>query len=57
MTSTYKRRFLKHFLQQNNIRHRGVNQANHTYASKLITAGVAKRWNAKQMGHTSLAML
>jgi integrase len=50
-------KFFKHFLQQNNIRHRGVNQARHTYASQLITAGVAERWNAKQMGHTSIAML
>jgi integrase len=50
-------KFFKHFLQQNNIRHRGVNQARHTYASQLITAGVAERWIAKQMGHTSIAML
>jgi integrase len=50
-------KFFKLFLQQNKIRHRGVNQARHTYASQLITAGVAERWIAKQMGHTSIAML
>jgi integrase len=53
----FQEKFFKHFLQQNNIRHRGVNQARHRYASKLITAGVAETWNAKKIGYKSLAML
>jgi integrase len=50
-------KFFKKFLVDNNVRHRGINQARHTYASQLLTRGVAERWIAKQMGHNSIAML
>lgn len=50
-------RFFTAFLKQCKIRHRGVNQARHTFASQLLTKGVAERWIAREMGHTSIAML
>ncbi|MEW9799673.1 Arm DNA-binding domain-containing protein [Alteromonas sp. CYL-A6] len=50
-------RFFDHWLKKLGIRHRGVNQARHTFASHLLTQGVAERWIVKQMGHTSIAML
>jgi integrase len=50
-------KFFKQFLEENSIRHRGINQARHTYASQLLTKGVAERWIAKQMGHNSISML
>ena len=49
--------FFKPHLSKCKIRYRGINQARHTYASQLLTKGVAERWIAKQMGHTSIAML
>jgi integrase len=51
------KRFLKKHLIKCEIRYRAINQARHTFASQLLTNGVAERWIAKQMGHTSLAML
>lgn len=50
-------RFFTAFLKQNKIRHRGINQARHTFASQLLTKGVAERWIAREMGHTSIIML
>ncbi|MBU76534.1 MAG: hypothetical protein CMK63_06020 [Pseudoalteromonadaceae bacterium] len=39
------------------MRYRAINQARHTFASQLLTKGVAERWIARQMGHTSITML
>ena len=46
--------FFAHFLKVNKIRYRGVNQARHTFASQLLTKGVAERWIMREMGHTSI---
>ncbi|MDO6718854.1 DUF3596 domain-containing protein [Psychrosphaera sp. 1_MG-2023] len=49
--------FFRTYLEKCKIRFRPANQARHTYASQLLTMGIAERWIAKQMGHTSIAML
>lgn len=49
--------FFKNHLEKAKVRHRGANQARHTFASQLLTAEIPERWIAKQMGHTSIAML
>lgn len=51
------KRFLQKHLKKCDIRYRAINQARHTFASQLLTKGVAERWIAKQMGHTSITML
>ncbi len=56
-SEAFNKGFFKPHLEKAKIRHRGVNQARHTFASQLITAGINERWIAKQMGHTSIAML
>ncbi len=56
-SESFNKGFFKTHLEKAKIRHRGANQARHTFASQLITAGVNERWIAKQMGHTSIAML
>ena len=53
----YAEQFFTNHLKKAGVRHRGANQARHTYASQLLTRGVSERWIANQMGHTSLAML
>lgn len=49
--------FFAPFLQQCGLRYRGINQARHTYGSQMLTKGLAERWIADQMGHTSTEML
>ncbi|QPG06923.1 site-specific integrase [Salinimonas marina] len=49
-------RFFESFLKKLGIRYRGPNQARHTYASQLLTKGVAERWIMREMGHTSIQM-
>ena len=56
-SEAFNKGFFKNHLVKAKIRHRGANQARHTFASQLITAGINGRWIAKQMGHTSIAML
>ena len=56
-SESFNKGFFKPHLAKAKIRHRGANQARHTFASQLITAGINERWIAKQMGHTSIAML
>jgi len=56
-SESFNKGFFKTHLEKAKIRHRGANQARHTFASQLITAGINERWIAKQMGHTSIAML
>jgi len=51
-------RFFKHHLEKAGVRYRGPNQCRHTYASQLLSTGVAPiQWVAEQMGHTSPAMI
>lgn len=47
---------MKGFLKKIGIRYRGPNQARHTFASQLLTKGVAERWIMREMGHTSIQM-
>lgn len=49
-------RFFESFLKKIGIRYRGPNQARHTFASQLLTKGVAERWIMREMGHTSIQM-
>jgi len=51
-------RFFKAHLNAAGVRYRGPGQCRHTYASQLLTTGVASvDWIAEQMGHTSANMI
>mgnify|MGYP000087676326 CR=1 FL=1 len=50
-------RFFTHHLKLAGVRHRGPNQARHTFASQMLTHLVPKEWISKQMGHTSIRTL
>ena len=49
-------KFFDDYVRKIGIRHRGPNQARHTFASQLLTKGVAERWIMREMGHTSIQM-
>ena len=53
----FRESFLAGHLRKAGIRHRGPNQARHTYASQLLTAGMSREWIARQMGHSSTRTL
>ncbi len=45
-------------LRKAGVRHRGINQCRHTFASRLLTTGrYPEKWIANYLGHTSTAML
>ena len=51
-------RFFKAHLNAAEVRYRGPGQCRHTYASQLLTTGVASiDWIAEQMGHTNGNMI
>ena len=50
-------RFFTHHLKLSGVRHRGPNQARHTFASQMLTHLAPKEWIAKQMGHSSIRTL
>lgn len=51
-------RFFKAHLNKAGVRYRGPGQCRHTYASQLLTTGVASiDWIAEQMGHTNGNMI
>ena len=51
-------RFFKAHLSAAGVRYRGPGQCRHTYASQLLTTGVASiDWIAEQMGHTNGNMI
>ncbi len=51
-------RFFKTHLEHAGVRYRGPGQCRHTYASQLLSSGVASiDWIAEQMGHTSSNMI
>lgn len=56
-SEAFAKSFFTTHLRNAKIRHRGPNQARHTFASQLITAGINERWIAQQMDHTSITML
>lgn len=53
----YAKSFFTPFLKQLDIKHRGTNQARHTFASHCLTSGVSKEWVARQLGHNGTAMV
>jgi len=51
-------RFFKAHLLAAGVRYRGPGQCRHTYASQLLTTGIASiDWIAEQMGHTNGNMI
>jgi len=53
----YRIKFFKDILMKSGVRYRGPNCARHTFASRLLTAGVPKEWIREQMGHTTTKMI
>jgi len=55
---TIRDRFFKTHLAHAGVRYRGPGQCRHTYASQLLSSGVASiDWIAEQMGHTNGNMI
>lgn len=44
-------------LERAGVRHRGPNQCRHTFASQALSNYVPMEWLARQLGHTSTAMI
>jgi integrase len=53
----YNKTYFAPLLKAAGITHRGAGQLRHTFASQSLTAGISKEWIARQMGHTSTAMI
>lgn len=53
----FNKDFFTPWLKKAGIKHRGVGQLRHTFASQSLTAGISKEWIAQQMGHTSTKMI
>ncbi|WP_082972341.1 site-specific integrase [Shewanella sp. UCD-FRSSP16_17] len=53
----FNKSFFAPLLKSAGVSHRGVGQLRHTFASQALTTGISKEWIAKQMGHTSAAMI
>lgn len=53
----FRDKFFTAHIKKAGVRYRGPNNARHTYACQLLTAGVPKEWIANQMGHTSTKMI
>ncbi|EEY44535.1 tyrosine-type recombinase/integrase [Vibrio mimicus] len=53
----FTERFFKNYLIAAGVRHRGVGQLRHTFASQCLTAGINKEWLAHQMGHSDTKMI
>ncbi len=47
----------QNYLIASGVRHRGVGQLRHTFASQCLTAGINKEWLAQQMGHSDTKMI
>ncbi|MBD9483870.1 site-specific integrase [Pseudomonas sp. PDM14] len=57
-SDTLRNGWWKAHLKKAGIRPRGPNQCRHTFASQMLTSGIATpEWIADQMGHTSTAMI
>ncbi|WP_043311603.1 Arm DNA-binding domain-containing protein [Pseudomonas sp. ML96] len=48
--------FTEHLVKAN-VRHRGINQCRHTYASQALSSHVNMEWIAKQLGHADTTMI
>lgn len=44
-------------LKKAQVRHRGVNQCRHTFASQMLSSYVPVEWVARQLGHTDTTMV
>jgi len=44
-------------LEKAGIRHRGANQARHTFASQALSSYVPIEWVARQLGHSDTTMV
>lgn len=53
----FNKDFFTPWLKKAGVKHRGVGQLRHTFASQCLTAGISKEWIAKQMGHTTTKMI
>nr|WP_244325793.1 site-specific integrase [Shewanella aestuarii] len=53
----FNKTFFTPLLKIAGVAHRGAGQLRHTFASQALTAGISKEWIAKQLGHTSTAMI
>lgn len=51
------RRSFKRMSQVSGVRYRSPNQCRHTFASQALSSYVDQFWIARQLGHTSIAML
>ena len=57
-SDTLRNGWWKGHLKKAELRQRGPNQCRHTFASQMLTSGLATpEWIAEQMGHTSTAMI
>ncbi|MFI7864521.1 Arm DNA-binding domain-containing protein [Ectopseudomonas khazarica] len=57
-SDTLRNNWWKAQLKRAGIRPRGPNQCRHTFASQMLSSGIATpEWIAEQMGHTSTAMI
>jgi len=57
-SDTLRNGWWKVHLKNAGLRPRGPNQCRHTFASQMLTSGLATpEWIAEQMGHTSTAMI
>ncbi len=50
-------RWFTGILKRAGVRHRGPNQCRHTFASQALSNYVPMEWLARQLGHTSTAMI
>lgn len=48
--------FTEHLVKAN-IRHRGINQCRHTFASQALSSHVNMEWLARQLGHADTTMI
>ncbi|MDP5145273.1 site-specific integrase [Shewanella sp. ULN5] len=53
----FNKTYFTPLLKSAGVKHRGVGQLRHTFASQSLTAGISKEWIARQMGQNSTAMI
>ncbi len=55
--TTLRDGFLKSHLKSAGVRYLGIGQCRHTFASQMLSAEMPLDWIAKQLGHSSTAMI
>ena len=53
----FRDKFFKQYCVSVSVQYRGPSQLRHTYASQLLSRGINIEWIARQLGHTSPAMI